>query len=71
MAYRLNEHMRVRLCGTAWEPTVAEEVSRFHTDAYIRFLQQLEANAALVADEVTSYVLNQSVCSARWHGSTL
>ena len=61
-AYGLQQHMRVCLCGTHWQPASSLQIMRFHTDDYVEFLQQLETNAALVRNEAASYVLNQSVC---------
>ena len=63
-AYELPKRMRMRACGTDWQPASPLDVAKFHTDAYVHFLQQLTCNAYTVADEVTSYILNQSVCFA-------
>ena len=60
-AYGLPQHMNVCLCPAKWQPAAASEMTRFHTDAYVHFLQQLECNAAEVRDEAGNYVLNPSV----------
>jgi hypothetical protein len=54
--------MRVCLCGAQWQPATENEISAFHADHYLSFLQQVATSAAAVLDEVTSFVLNQSVC---------
>lgn len=61
-AYDLAKHMRVWTCGVHWQPANAQELNRFHTDAYVHFLQQLTCNGCLVAEDSRNHVLNQSVC---------
>ena len=60
-AYGLLNHVSLRLTPTQWQPASVAEVTRFHTDAYVHFLEQLESNAAEVRDEAGNYVLNPSV----------
>ena len=54
--------MDMCLCGAQWKPASVTDISRFHTDAYLHFLQQLECNGAEIRDEAPSFVLNHSVC---------
>jgi len=71
-AYELDQHMRMCACGTQWSPATPAAISKFHTDAYVHFLQQLTCNAWSVADETTNHLLNHSVCFAEntWLYST-
>jgi len=39
MAYDLSEHLTVCLYGEHWAPLSSAEFTRFHTDAYVKFLQ--------------------------------
>ena len=77
-SYKLPEQLRMCQCGTptsapAWQPASATDINRFHTDAYVYFLQQLTHNAVSVIDEVLNHVLNASVCftETAWIYSTL
>jgi len=54
--------MTVCICGQQWSPLAELEIARFHTDAYIHFLKQLEHNGREVVDDAPNYVLNNSVC---------
>ena len=40
-AYGLLQHMTVCLCGKSYLPLHSHEFTKFHTDAYIKFLQQV------------------------------
>ena len=61
-AYGLQQHMRTYLCGAQWQPARILEVTRFHTDNYAHFLQQLTHNGYSVADDAANFLLNMSVC---------
>ena len=62
-AYKLPEQqLRMCQCGAQWQPARDSDINRFHTDMYVNFLQQLTCNAADVRDEVTSHIINSSVC---------
>ena len=65
--------MRTFLCGAQWQPAQQQEVTRFHTDAYVQFLQQLSHNGYAVADDAPNFVLNLSVCftETAWCASCL
>ena len=39
MAYDLSKHLTVCLYGEHWAPLSSAEFTRFHTDAYVKFLQ--------------------------------
>ena len=39
-AYGLQQHMTVCLCNKNWMPLPPAEFTKFHTDAYVKFLQQ-------------------------------
>ena len=41
MAYDLSKHLTVCLYGEHWAPLSPQEFTRFHTDAYVKFLQQV------------------------------
>ena len=61
-AYDLPKHLVMCQCGKQWAPATVADLNRFHTDAYVSFLQQLTSNGASVIDEVLNHVLNASVC---------
>eukprot|EP00908_Phaeocystis_cordata_P006251 Transcript_16866.p1 GENE.Transcript_16866~~Transcript_16866.p1 ORF type:complete len:320 (-),score=79.34 Transcript_16866:1020-1907(-) len=62
-AYDLQEHMTLCACGTPALPLLPpQEACRFHTDSYVRFLQQIANNGIDVVDEAGNYALNASVC---------
>lgn len=62
VAYELPQRMRMCAGGAQWQPASPVDLSRFHTDAYVQFLQQLARDAASVADDARNHVLNRSVC---------
>ena len=73
-AYDLQEHMTLCEAGTGALPLLPpQDACRFHTDAYIRFLQQIATHGMDIADDAPSYVLNASVCftETAWIYSTL
>ena len=47
-AYGLQQHMTVCLCNKNWMPLPASEFTKFHTDAYVKFLQQARCTLELV-----------------------
>uniref|UniRef100_A0A7S0Q7E1 Histone deacetylase 8 n=1 Tax=Coccolithus braarudii TaxID=221442 RepID=A0A7S0Q7E1_9EUKA len=61
-AYGLYPHVTRCICGQHWSPIAENEVGKFHTEAYLQFLQKLEYDAHEVADQAASFVLNSSVC---------
>ena len=63
--------MTVAACGKDWEPAPAQSIRRFHTDAYVHFLEQIELHGREVAEEAANYVLNSSVrlIETAWCGS--
>jgi histone deacetylase 1/2 len=62
-AYDLQQHMTLCACGTPALPLLPpQEACRFHTDSYVRFLQQIANNGIDVVDEAGNYALNASVC---------
>ena len=61
-AYGLQQHMRTYLIGAQWQPARQLDITRFHTDSYVAFLQALAYNGASVAEDATNYLLNMSVC---------
>eukprot|EP00967_Tisochrysis_lutea_P026352 scaffold30422_cov30-Tisochrysis_lutea.AAC.1 len=54
--------MMIAECGTQWEPALARNIRRFHTDAYVHFLQQIELHGKDIAEDASNFVLNPSVC---------
>jgi len=59
----LDKHMTmVRSGGDGWSPAPAATVRRYHTDAYVAFLEKIELHGKEVANEAANYVLNNSVC---------
>ena len=54
--------MTVVKCGQHWSPLPAEAILKFHTDAYVKFLQLIEHNGHDVVDEAANFALNTSVC---------
>ena len=52
----------VRSGGDGWSPAPAATVRRYHTDAYVAFLEKIELHGKEVANEAANYVLNNSVC---------
>ena len=40
-AYDLSKHLTVCLYGEHWASLSSQEFTRFHTDAYVKFLQQV------------------------------
>eukprot|EP00965_Chrysotila_dentata_P144668 4778431-Pleurochrysis_carterae.AAC.1 len=60
-AYGLYAHMTVCTYGKYWGALSEQEIGKFHTDAYLQFLQQIEYNGHEIIDEAASFVLNNSV----------
>jgi histone deacetylase 1/2 len=54
--------MAVAECGKQWQPAPAQSIRRFHTDAYVHFLEQIELHGKEVAEEAANFALNASVC---------
>ena len=55
--------MTVCARGTAALPLLPPQgACRFHTDSYVRFLQQISHNGIDIVDEAAHYALNSSVC---------
>ena len=62
-AYDLQQHMTLCACGTPALPLLPpQEACRFHTDAYVRLLQQVETNSVEIVDDAVNFVLNASAC---------
>ena len=62
-AYDLQKEVTVCARGTAALPLLPPQgACRFHTDSYVRFLQQISHNGIDIVDEAAHYALNSSVC---------
>lgn len=62
-AYDLQKEVTVCARGTADLPLLPPQgACRFHTDSYVRFLQQIATNGIDIIDEAANYALNSSVC---------
>lgn len=62
-AYDLQKEVTVCARGTAAMPLLPPQgACRFHTDSYVRFLQQIANNGIDIVDEAANFALNSSVC---------
>jgi len=62
-AYDLQKDVTICARGTPALPLLPPQgACRFHTDSYVRFLQQIATNGIDIVDEAANYALNSSVC---------
>ena len=62
-AYDLQEEVKVCARGTPALPLLQPQgACRYHTDSYVRFLQQIATNGIDIVDDAANYALSSSVC---------
>ena len=49
--------MTMAAAGQQWSPLSARAMTKFHTDAYIKFLQQIELHGSEIVNEASNLSL--------------